>query len=219
MSTISKNNFDYHPLPQPAQVAQEMYNLPPPGNMEQFLRLDVGGVKYATYWSTVKQYPEHRLAQLSPVSQHYVPSSNEYFFDRDPKVFEKVLNFYRTGKLHIDTSSCCIENLGTELEFWGLGVEHVSECCRQALYSQENKVLGTKRLQREVDNFILQEPKEQTGIRQHSFTHKMWLFLEDPTSSLLAMVRTYSAPRNSLWHDSYVCLILTIKYSIVLYLL
>ena len=44
---------------------------------------------------------------------------NEIFFDRDPKSFNLILNFYRTGKFGL-TDEECVMAFRDELEFWML---------------------------------------------------------------------------------------------------
>ena len=58
-----------------------------------------------------------RLGQLSSVQTHeeimnlvsdYNLIENEFFFDRHPRSFNSILNFYRTGKLHINEDMCVL---------------------------------------------------------------------------------------------------------------
>ncbi|KAF2071001.1 hypothetical protein CYY_007677 [Polysphondylium violaceum] len=66
--------------------------------------LNIGGLKYEVKPSTLAQYPNTLLGQMFHPSNRQMrkpDKKGEYFFDRNGRVFEVVLNFYRTGKLVI----------------------------------------------------------------------------------------------------------------------
>ena len=41
-----------------------------------------------------------------------------YFFDRHPRTFNTILNFFRTGKLHV-TDETPVLTLKEDLDYWG----------------------------------------------------------------------------------------------------
>ncbi|XP_052120888.1 potassium voltage-gated channel protein Shaw-like isoform X1 [Frankliniella occidentalis] len=95
---------------------------------ENRIILNVGGIRYETYRTTLKKIPATRLSRLTEALANYDPILNEYFFDRHPGVFAQVLNYYRTGKLHYPTNVCG-PLFEEELEFWGLDSNQVEPCC------------------------------------------------------------------------------------------
>ncbi|CAG8547588.1 7444_t:CDS:2 [Dentiscutata heterogama] len=67
--------------------------------------LNVGGIRYETYRSTLLVYPQTLLGTMfQPRNDSLLQPSNtglynEYFFDRNGYAFRYILEFYRTGKI------------------------------------------------------------------------------------------------------------------------
>lgn len=162
--------------------------------------LNVGGIRYKVYKSTLKKIPATRLSRLTESLANYDPLNNEYFFDRHPGVFAQILNYYRTGKLHYPTNVCgpLFED---ELDYWGLDSNQVEPCCwmTYTVYRDTQDTLATlDRLDTNVDlNNINDEfLAEKFGYGEHfrqgtmnfwrQVKPKIWLLFDEPYSSNLA---------------------------------
>ncbi|CAG8619943.1 11418_t:CDS:2 [Ambispora leptoticha] len=78
--------------------------------------LDVGGIKYKTFRSTLTAHPDTLLGTMfSDRNQQLLKpiNGNEYFFDRNGRAFHYVMEYYRTGKLSLPSQ---LDNKTTE--FW-----------------------------------------------------------------------------------------------------
>ncbi|KAK3585421.1 hypothetical protein CHS0354_020138 [Potamilus streckersoni] len=100
-------------------------------NSSNRIVINVGGARYETYKTTLKNIPDTRLSWLTNTSgpnSDYDPVTGEYFFDRHPGVFNMILNYYRTGKLHSPTDVCG-PLFEEELAFWGIDEKQIEPCC------------------------------------------------------------------------------------------
>ncbi|KAF0394262.1 BTB/POZ protein [Gigaspora margarita] len=69
---------------------------------EERIVLNVGGIKYETYRSTLTAYPDTMLGTMFQErngSLLHPTKDNEYFFDRNGYAFRFIIEFYRTGKI------------------------------------------------------------------------------------------------------------------------
>lgn len=107
--------------------------------------VNVGGVRHELLWSTLEKFPFTRLGRLQECRtedailnycDHYSYDENEYFFDKNPRIFQSVVSCYRTGKLHIPDEFCLTE-LVTELRYWGFDEHFLDMCCQQKYKSRK----------------------------------------------------------------------------------
>ncbi|CAG8578971.1 2065_t:CDS:2 [Funneliformis mosseae] len=69
---------------------------------ERTIILNVGGIKYETYASTLTSYPDTLLGTMFQDKNRallHPQAGNTYFFDRNGYAFRYIMEFYRTGKL------------------------------------------------------------------------------------------------------------------------
>lgn len=88
---------------------------------------NVSGCRFETWESTLKRYPNTVLGSKM-IHRFYDEEKKEYFIDRDPYLFKFILNFYRRGKLHCSLEDCPAA-FEEELNFYGLSVFDVDDCC------------------------------------------------------------------------------------------
>ena len=165
--------------------------------------LNIGGQRFDTYLGTLNAVPHTRLcwiAQRHPYSAEYDPASAEYFFDRHPGVFNAVLNYYRTGKLHCPTHICAAEFV-EELTFWGINPQNMEACCwvhyrnhiknEKSLrtYAKDHKTTSGTRGRSGIAVHVASETRgSESAIKWERYKKVMWTILEKPNSTTASKV-------------------------------
>ena len=117
-------------------------------NLNRRIKLNVGGERFEILLKTLQKIKKGRLwkiinafkeCDLSELCDGYNLNESEFFFDRDPSLFNFILNYYRVGRLHISDCICPIV-LNNELIYWDLDQPLMDVCCEEKLYNKEKDV-------------------------------------------------------------------------------
>ncbi|XP_072733453.1 voltage-gated potassium channel KCNC1-like isoform X1 [Ciconia boyciana] len=158
------------------------------GSKEKII-LNIGGVRYETYSSTLRTFPGTKLCSLTephaPSIYDYDPTTKEFFFDRSAEIFSYVLNYYRTKHFHcpIDT---CRSVLEEELAFWEINETQLASCCWLKLNNKEVQPeefnIWDENEQTDDQCLIVQTERRDFSWRTR-WQPKIWSIFEKPFSS------------------------------------
>lgn len=157
--------------------------------------LNVGGYKHEVMWRTLEKLPNsrlgrlryaHNLSELEELCDDWDVKLNEIYFDRHPSSFGTVINYYRTGKLHLLEEMCTLA-FTEDLKYWGISDCFLESCCHMKYHQKRDTVLEEMRKEEEAEQEILVSD-EKFGTFMPKVRKKIWNLMENPQTSHYARV-------------------------------
>ena len=145
--------------------------------------------RHEVMWRMLEQIPDSRLGRLSRATTNqdilelcsdYSLVDNEYFFDRHPRSFNTILNFYRTGKLHV-ADEMCVLAFNDDLDYWGISDIYLETCCTFKFATKREQV--EEEMEGEAGKLILDDEEDFGQGRFVPYQKFLWDLLEKPDTS------------------------------------
>lgn len=112
---------------------------------------------------------------------------SEYFFDRHPRSFGPVIEFYRTGKLHLVEDVCAL-SFADDLDYWGVDELFIEPCCQYKYTERRDRVNDDIKRDAEALKQALVEDEHKGSGRITDARRRVWNFMEKPQTSIAARV-------------------------------
>jgi len=169
--------------------------------------LNVGGVRHEVPWRTLARLPRTRLGRLVACRSYtelqsvcddfdLSPPTPEFFFDRHPRSFCSVVDFHRTGKLHMVDETSCVLAFSDDLAYWAIDELYMEPCCQHRYQQRKEQVLEV--LRKELEDLTLgdeTDTEQQSAMSDNEDTRcsvrwrqRVWDLTEKPQSSFPARV-------------------------------
>ncbi|XP_006184180.2 potassium voltage-gated channel subfamily V member 2 [Camelus ferus] len=161
------------------------------------LNVNVGGHSYHLDYTELACYPKTRLGRLATSTSRsrqlglcddYEAQTDEYFFDRDPEVFQLIYNFYASGVLLV-RDELCPRSFLEELGYWGVRLKYTPRCCRICFEERRDELSEQLKIQRELRAQAQAEEAEELFQDMRFYgpqRRRLWNLMEKPFSSVAA---------------------------------
>ncbi|XP_046364479.1 potassium voltage-gated channel protein Shaw-like [Haliotis rufescens] len=159
------------------------------GTSNETITFNVGGSQFETYRSTLNRLPFSPLGDEDFLKKHYREDRKDYFFDREPDVFKAILNYLRTGELHLP-AWLCGASIKNELAFWGVEEDEIEECCWTNYNSWTTTLEALRKLEKDRKGTLghVGESNKRPTSQWKKFCQRGWTLMNNPRVSGWARV-------------------------------
>lgn len=162
------------------------------------IAINVGGHIQRVNLIELARHPATLLGGIAvAMLEDIIPSAErgkeDYFFDRSNVVFDYILQYYRTGMLHVP-DGICPRLFVDELNFWRISPHEVQKCCIEKIPADLVKAAGIPLTPDAFASFHMDTQShaalasQYKGQRCPKIRCALWKFMEDPASSKFATV-------------------------------
>lgn len=153
--------------------------------------IEVGGQMFRIRRACLASLPGTRLSELTPESPEYQRDTGVYFFDRNPFIFQFLLDAFRLGHIHVP-HNYCYQLVRDELQYWRISETMLDCCCfthLRAVELREKTMMTVAQKLRQNFASMMVDTDNPSQSRWRRWQLNAWYFLEDPNSSGYAKVR------------------------------
>ena len=135
-----------------------------------------------------------RLGKLAKARTHedilkladaYSLRENQFYFDRDAVVFNCLLNFYRTDRLHV-IDEICILDYQDDLDYWNVSDINLEVCCFDKFNSRREHILREVEKEKSVGAVEVEVVEDFGDGYFAKYQRALWDLFEKPQSSQAA---------------------------------
>lgn len=156
-------------------------------------------VRYKTYelkWDKLELLPNSRLGkiryaksleEIQNLCDEVHVEKNELHFDRSPRTFENIIDYYYSRSLHYD-SNLCVIMFGSDLRYWGIESWDFDTCCNFKFHEKKNDAM-----EHITDMHAIEEKEKKMSIDYHygcfeSMRTNIWFITENISTSFSSKV-------------------------------
>jgi len=152
------------------------------------VRLNVGGKVFHASWHLLLQVPDSRLGRIAQCRDDtevraycdsYNATKNELFFNQRYRNFIDILDYFRSGSLHISSDACPVAFV-SDMNYWGLSINQLSTCCLKKF------VDAKEQLDWEDQKVVVEDDIFPEGASK--VQRVLWDLFEHPHTSIAARV-------------------------------
>jgi potassium voltage-gated channel Shab-related subfamily B member 1 len=178
---------------------------------EKRIILNVGGIRHEVMWKSLNKLPNSRLGgmyfhrkkkkidEIIQLCDDYNETTNELYFDRNSNSFGSILNFYRTGKLHL-VDNICVLSFHDDLEYWRIDECILETCCQIKYQQKKDNIFEEIQKEEEAEKEKEKQPTLTENVYDEDqncccclsgLKRKIWDLMENPHTSKAAGIIAY----------------------------